>query len=86
LITAGSGGVGGFAIQLAKLAGLHPIIATCSPSNADHVRKLGADEVIDYTSENVAERALAITNGTHTSTRGLQSLAHKLRPQSRRGR
>lgn len=33
LITAGSGGVGGFAIQLATIAGLKPIIATCSASS-----------------------------------------------------
>jgi NADPH:quinone reductase-like Zn-dependent oxidoreductase len=64
LITAGSGGVGGFAIQLAAIAGLKPIIATCSASNVDYVRALGANEVIDYTSENVVERVLAITDGS----------------------
>jgi NADPH:quinone reductase-like Zn-dependent oxidoreductase len=48
VITGGSGGVGGFAVQLAKLSGL-TVYATCSSKNADYVRQLGADDVIDYT-------------------------------------
>ncbi|KAH8664004.1 hypothetical protein BX600DRAFT_288675 [Xylariales sp. PMI_506] len=47
LITAASGGVGIFAVQLAKLAGAH-VVATCGPSNIEFVRSLGADEVLDY--------------------------------------
>ncbi|KAJ1270506.1 hypothetical protein BS78_06G057000 [Paspalum vaginatum] len=47
LITAASGGVGLYAVQLAKLAGLH-ITATCGARNMELVRSLGADEVIDY--------------------------------------
>ncbi len=47
LIQAGSGGVGSVAIQLAKRRGAH-VITTCSARNADYVRELGADEVIDY--------------------------------------
>ena len=47
LIHAGSGGVGTFAIQIAKNAGAH-VATTCSARNADLVRKLGADVVIDY--------------------------------------
>jgi NADPH:quinone reductase-like Zn-dependent oxidoreductase len=50
LIHAGAGGVGGMAIQLAKLAGAH-VITTSSEANSDYVKKLGADEVIDYTKE-----------------------------------
>ncbi|ELR24419.1 zincbinding alcohol dehydrogenase [Acanthamoeba castellanii str. Neff] len=50
-------------LHLATIAGLKPIIATCSASNVDYVRALGANEVIDYTSENVVERVLAITDG-----------------------
>ncbi|TVU13832.1 hypothetical protein EJB05_37263 [Eragrostis curvula] len=47
LITAASGGVGLYALQLAKLAGLH-ITATCGARNMELVRSLGADEVLDY--------------------------------------
>jgi NADPH:quinone reductase len=59
LVHSGSGGVGGFAIQLAKRAGA-TVVTTCSAANTDYVRKLGADEVVDYRSENVFERARAI--------------------------
>ncbi|WP_100398929.1 zinc-binding dehydrogenase [Bacillus sp. FJAT-44742] len=62
LIQAGAGGVGGFAIQFAKMAGLN-IITTCSPRNVDHVRKLGADKVIDYNRENVIKEVHKYTNG-----------------------
>ena len=47
LIHAGSGGVGTFAIQLAKHLGAH-VATTCSERNFELVRSLGADEVIDY--------------------------------------
>ncbi|MCI1135838.1 NADP-dependent oxidoreductase [Enterococcus gallinarum] len=47
LIHAGAGGVGIYAIQLAKNAGAY-VITTASPRNHELVKKLGADEVIDY--------------------------------------
>jgi len=47
LIHAGSGGVGTLAIQIAKHIGAH-VATTTSAKNADLVRSLGADEVIDY--------------------------------------
>ena len=47
LIHAASGGVGGFAVQFAKMKGAY-VIGTTSAQNTDYVRKLGADEVIDY--------------------------------------
>ena len=51
LIHAGSGGIGTFAIQLAKHLGAH-VTTTTSTKNISFVRDLGADKVIDYTSEN----------------------------------
>ncbi|MHB8635218.1 MAG: NADP-dependent oxidoreductase [Fimbriimonadaceae bacterium] len=47
LIHAAAGGVGTYAVQLAKWAGAH-VIGTCSAAHADAVWRLGADEVIDY--------------------------------------
>lgn len=48
LIHAAAGGVGSFAVQLAHNAGAR-VIGTASAKNAEFVRSLGADEVIDYT-------------------------------------
>jgi len=50
LIHGGSGSVGSFAVQFAKRAGAH-VIATASTHNFDYVLSLGADEVIDYKTE-----------------------------------
>ncbi len=47
LIHGAAGGVGMFAVQLAKWKGAH-VIATASVASTDTVRNLGADEVIDY--------------------------------------
>ncbi|KAJ7961609.1 Quinone-oxidoreductase [Quillaja saponaria] len=47
LITAASGGVGQYAVQLAKLGNTH-VTATCGARNMDLVKRLGADEVINY--------------------------------------
>src|SRR2546422_5288473 len=53
LIHAGSGGVGTFAIQLAKHVGA-TVATTTSTANVDLVRSLGADVVIDYKNEDFA--------------------------------
>ena len=50
LITAGAGGVGTFAIQIAKALGAH-VITTASSRGRDLVERLGADEVVDYENE-----------------------------------
>ncbi|GAU37969.1 hypothetical protein TSUD_269840 [Trifolium subterraneum] len=47
LVTAASGGVGLYAVQLAKLGNNH-VTATCGARNLDFVKGLGADEVLDY--------------------------------------
>ncbi|MGO2123111.1 NADP-dependent oxidoreductase [Glutamicibacter arilaitensis] len=53
LIHAGAGGVGTIAIQLAKHLGAH-VATTASAKNAEFLRELGADEVIDYRTEDFA--------------------------------
>jgi len=47
LIHAAAGGVGGMAVQIARLKGAR-VIGTCSERNADYVRALGAQEVVAY--------------------------------------
>lgn len=62
LVHAGAGGVGGFAIQLAKHAGL-TVLTTASCKNHEYVKSLGADYAIDYRQEDFVEKTLKITNG-----------------------
>lgn len=50
LIQGGAGGVASFAIQFAKHIGAR-VIATTSTANRDYVRSLGADEVVDYNTQ-----------------------------------
>ena len=53
-INGGSGGTGTFGIQIAKTAGCY-VATSCSAKNVELCKKLGADEVIDYTKEDVVE-------------------------------
>jgi len=54
LIHGGAGGVAGFAIQLAKRIGAR-VISTASAANHEYVRRLGADLVIDYRTQDFAQ-------------------------------
>src|SRR5256886_1050612 len=56
LIQGGAGGVASFAIQLAKHIGAR-VITTTSAANRDYVRGLGADEVIDYNTQDFTQVA-----------------------------
>ena len=59
LIAGAAGGVGHLAVQFAKRAGAR-VIGTASARNRDHVLGLGADQFIDYTSEDVAAAATGV--------------------------
>lgn len=54
LVTAGAGGVGHFAVQLARALGAE-VYATASPAKHDFVRDLGASQVVDYSAGGVAD-------------------------------
>lgn len=54
LVTAASGGVGIWGIQIAHHAGAE-VVGTCGPSNIEFVKGLGADLVLDYTKTNLLE-------------------------------
>lgn len=62
-IHGGAGGVGGYAVQLARVFGASPVIASASAHNFEYVRSLGADEVIDYNAEDVHRRIMELTDG-----------------------
>ena len=62
LIHGGAGGVGSFAVQIAKAAGAR-VLATAGPSNQGTLAELGADVAIDYHEADVAQVVLDLTGG-----------------------
>jgi NADPH:quinone reductase-like Zn-dependent oxidoreductase len=54
LVIGAAGGVGSFAVQIAKAFGAH-VTGVCSTSKVELVRSIGAEQVIDYTREDIAD-------------------------------
>ncbi|MEU0008019.1 NAD(P)-dependent alcohol dehydrogenase [Streptomyces sp. NPDC006314] len=83
LITGAAGGVGTFAVQLARAFGAQ-VTAVASTPKLDAVRALGADHVIDYTREDfLAGRQRYDTIIDIAGNRGLWDLRHALTPRGR---
>jgi NADPH:quinone reductase-like Zn-dependent oxidoreductase len=82
LIIGAAGGVGSFAVQLAKAFGAE-VTGVCSTTQVDLVRSIGADDVIDYTREDFADRAHRYD--LILDTAGRRPLSHLRRALTRRG-
>jgi NADPH:quinone reductase-like Zn-dependent oxidoreductase len=79
LVNGASGGVGSFAVQLAKALGAGHVTAVCSSRNVERAEALGADRVIDYSQEDYTrggERYDLIVDvaGTHSWRQNLRVL------------
>lgn len=77
LVVGASGGVGSFAVQIAKSQGAE-VVGVCSAGKADFVRSLGVDDVIDYRSESLDARGVGydaiIDTGGANPLRALRSV------------
>jgi len=79
LVNGGSGGVGSFAVQLAKALGAGHVTAVCSTRNVERAEALGADTVIDYGQEDYTRRGdrydlIVDVAGTHSWHQNLRVL------------
>ena len=81
-----TGGVGSYFVQLAARRGARPV-AVCRGENADYARRLGAADVIDYTTGGIAEAVRSRYPGgidaiadIHGDREGLARLAEQVRP------
>jgi NADPH:quinone reductase-like Zn-dependent oxidoreductase len=82
LIIGAAGGVGSFAVQIAKAFGAH-VTGVCSTTKVDLVRSIGADDVIDYTRDDFAEKGPRYD--LILDTAGNRSVSHLRRGLAPRG-
>jgi len=82
LVNGASGGVGSFAVQIARHLGAAEVVGVCSAGNVALVRSLGATEVIDYSTEDFTR------SGKHydlvfdtVGNRSIRSLMHVVAPK-----
>ena len=89
LINGASGGVGTFAIQIARALGASEITAVCSTDKIDIARALGADRVIDYTRQDFTRVAgshdLLFDNAACTPTRSVAASSLLMAPTCNHG-
>ncbi|SES47859.1 NAD(P)-dependent alcohol dehydrogenase [Actinokineospora terrae] len=75
LVIGASGGVGSFAVQIAKARGAR-VTGVCGTGKVDLVRELGADDVLDYTKQDIADGGhrydVIIDTGGHRTVRRLR--------------